>query len=359
MVSFNKEYYKNIMDINWYDPFEFWYFNFDIWWLSSEELQIRFLCHHNADKFIEDKKIWKKSIVTTGFWMSWAPHIWTISQLMRILKINDNWVDTQIVLWDLDAYCGKNVELNKVLEYKEKYINFISKLWYKNNPWSIIRWQFNELWVLRTSYLAGLYMNDDMFDNAEEDLHDLYVWKNKVDSSMTYRRRTSLSLMIWDFLDLWMSNDYLFDNTYSNVAVMLWIDEHKYVKFWEKTLENIKSKENALDGYFNKSIWLSAIYTPIIKWFNNYPKQSKSFPDSSINADSGSDDINKKILYQEGDYKNPEDNVVYQMIAWIWNYKLEDYRNVYEACRKWWSRRVKYKKEFVEYLIDILNKWER
>ena len=356
-MLFDKSYYENLMELNWYNPFEFWYFDFDIWSIKSEELQLKFLCHKWMDKFMKLKESGKKSIVTTWFWMSWSPHIWTISQLMRILKINEWGIDTQIVLGDLDAYCGKNVELKKVLEYTEKYKNFMGKLWYKNWEGRIIRDQIHTPDVLRTSYLAWAFMNDWMFEKAEEDLHDFYAKKGKVDGPMSYRRRTSLSLMIADFLDLWLWHDYLLWNKYNNVSVMLWVDEHQYVKFWQQTLENIKSNEKV--SYFNKDLSISAIYTPIIKWFNNYPKQSKSFPNSSINADSSKDDIYNKIMHWEWSYNTPEDNVIYQMMCWAWNYSLDEYKALYDDCLNKWNNREYRKKEFVDYLIDILSMWNK
>lgn len=357
MLSFDRQYYETIMKTNGYNPFEFWYFDFNLWDISAEELQLRFLCHHGLDKFVNSYKDWTKSIITTGFWMSGSPHLWTISQLMRTLKINEAGIDTQIVLGDLDAYCGKKIELQKVLDYSERYKNFIGKLWYTNKVWRIIRGQAEHPEILHTSYLAGAFMDDRMFDMAEEDLHDFYVAKNKVDKTMSYRRRTSLSLMIADFLDLWAGHDYCLWNTYSNVWVMLGIDEHQYVKFWEKVLENIQKKKNIYTSL--GKINLSAIYTPLIKWFNNYPKQSKSFPESSINADSNKDEIYKKILKEEWEYDFPENSVVYQMMAWTWNYNLDEYKKIYQACKMKGSKRISLKKEFASYLIELLSKREK
>jgi len=354
MISFDKAYYEGLMRTNGYDPFEFWHFDFNLWKISEQELQLKFLCHHGMDRFVNEFDQ-EKSIITTWFWMSWPPHIGTISQLMRILKINQAWIDTQIVLWDLDAYCGKGISLEQVLRYKDQYKMFIEKLWYKNTKWKIIRDQYNHPEILRTSYLISPYANDEMFNKAEEDLHSFYVQHNKVDSEMSYKRKVSLSLMIADFLDLWLGNSYCLWKKYSNVWVMLGVDEHQYVRFWIQLLKHLA--ENSKD-YTVSNINIAAMYTPIIKGFNNYPKQSKSFKDSSINANSSKDDIYNKIMHQEWDYGCPEESVVYQMMTWAWNLELNEYKEAYLACQKKGTKRQSIKQEFADYLIDILSERE-
>lgn len=334
------------MDRFGYNPFEFWYFDFWFKDISSEELQLKYLCHFNAHKFAAWLAEQKRCIITTWFWMSWAPHIWTISQIMRIMRFHKQGIPTQIVLGDLDAYNWKNKDLSYVLAITKRYKNFIQKLWYIEGEHSIIRNQIDALEVLRTMYIAWKYMQDEMFEKAEEDLHWFYQQHNKVDIDMTYRRKLSLWLMVADFFDLWKKYDF--------VNVLLGVDEHQYVKFGIETLQNIQ-EVNHID--FLQKLTLSATYTPLAKWFNWYPKQSKSFPESSINVESSPEDILDKIMNKEWEYIEPEDSVVFQMMIGIWQYSLDEFKIKHINCKEKNEERNKNKKDFAEYLIDLFKLW--
>lgn len=347
MVNFDKKYYENIMNKFGYDPFEFWYFDFWFKTISPEELQLKYLCHFNAQKFSKWLDENKKCIVTTWFGMSWPPHVWTLSQIMRILRFQKKWIATQIVLGDLDAYNGKKKDLWYVIDITKRYKNFIKKLWFVEWEHSIIRNQIDSLEILQIMYISWKYMDDEMFDRAEEDLHSFYQKHNKVDVWMTYRRKLSLWLMIADFFDLWKKYDF--------VNVLLGIDEHKYVKFGVETLKKIQESHEIA---FLDNLTLSATYTTLTKWFNGYPKQSKSFPESSINVESSPEDIIDKIMNKEWTYTDPEDSVVFQMMREISNYTLDEFKVIYNNCKEKNNEWTKNKKEFADYLISLLQLWE-
>ncbi len=346
MISFDKDYYRKIMTDFGYDPFEFEYFNFSFKDINQEILQTKYLCHYKGKDFSLALKNNTPSIVTTGFGISGVPHIGTISQISRCIYFQKHSIPVQIVLGDMDAYNGKNKDLKYVLELTDRYKQFILALGFKTDKNNILRDQFTELSILKNSYMLGKYMSDDMFSVVEEDLHDLYSAQGKVDINMSYRRKLSLNLMASDFVSI--------GQEYNNVLVMLGVDEHKYVRFTQETIQLLKEDKNSPFKYFN----LSAVYTPMIKGFNSYPKMSKSFPDSSISVTSSKDEIVDKILNSEGNYVYPEDNVVFQMICALDSHSSVDtIKDMYENCklknRKW----VNYKLEFADYLIDLISKW--
>lgn len=96
----------------------------------------------------------------------------------------------------------------------------------------------------------------------------------------------------------------------------------------------------------------------MIKGFYNYPKMSKSFPKSSINVNMKSRDIKNRIIYGEGKYDKPENNVVYQMMASVSYYTPEEIKRLYELCLKGGSKWEKAKKDYAEILIKICSKWK-
>ncbi len=348
-IAFDRNYYNSIMKKFGYNPLEFEKINFSLGNLKKDDLQRMWLCHNDGKKFSRDLSNGKKVIITTGFGLSGEPHAGTLAQIFRSIKLQKAGIPVQIVLGDLDAYNGKSIPLKKTRELANKYKKFILGLGFNTKKGSVLRTQYNELDVLRTSYIIGHFMDDNMFDGAEEDLHYFYHKKNKVDKYMSYRRKLSLNLMIADFIDLHLRYRY------DNILVMLGIDEHQYVRFGRKTIEKIKNSQE----FENFNMILSAIYSPIIKGFYNYPKMSKSFPLSGINVNMKPEEIRKKIIHGEGNYDSPENNVIYQMMVSASFYTPEEIKQKYNSClnggKKWETE----KEEYAEMLIKICSKWKK
>lgn len=346
-VVFNSGYYTKIMEEFGYNPLEFEKIDFSLGSLTKEDLQRRWLCHHDGATFANSLHKKEKVIVSTGIGLSGVPHAGTLSQILKSITLQKAGIPVNMVLGDLDAYNGKAKPLFEVLELASKYRNFVLKLGFDEKPPSILRSQYEAFEVLRISYIIGHYMDDEMFKNSEEDLHGLYVKKGKVDADMNYRRKLSLNLMIADFIDLHINHSF------KDVLVMLGIDEHKYVQFGKETVKRMKSDSN-LKRF---DMVLAGMYSPMIKGFYNHPKMSKSFPDSAISVDMDSDEIRKKVVEGESYYDKPENNVVYQMMASASYLTAEELKRNYEACTKGNLNWEKAKKEYADMLIDICSKW--
>ncbi len=348
-ITFDRKYYSSIMKEFGYNPLEFEKINFSLGNLKKDDLQRMWLCHHDGNSFARDLEKGKKIIVSTGFGLSGEPHIGTLSQILRSIALQKAGIPVQIVLGDLDAYNGKTIPLKKTLELSKKYRRFILSLGFNKRKGSILREQYGELDVLRTSYIIGHFMDDKMFNEAEEDLHSFYHKRGKVDREMSYRRKLSLNLMIADFMNL------CFEHKYRNILVMLGIDEHQYIRFGRETIRRMKESKQ----FENFDMTLSAIYSPMIKGFFNYPKMSKSFPKSSISVNMNPEQIKHRIIYGEGKYDKPENNVVYQMMASVSYYTAEEIKRLYKLCLKGGSDWEKSKKKYAEILIKICSKWEK
>jgi hypothetical protein len=193
-VVFNRKYYNTLMGEFGYNPLEFEKINFSLGKLDKDDLQRRWLCHHGGHRFANDLHK-RKSIVTTGLGLTGVPHIGTLSQILRSIALQKAGIPVQMVLGDLDAYNHKAKPLQEALGLVEKFRKFILKLGFEPKFPSILRAQYDELQVLRTSYLIGHFIDHKMFNGTEEDLHGFYSKRGKIDKEMTYRRQLSLNLM--------------------------------------------------------------------------------------------------------------------------------------------------------------------
>lgn len=346
-VVFDENYYKKIIEEFGYDPLRFGKIDFNLGAISDRELRARWICHSGANNFTTSLSNGKKVVATTGIGMSGPPHVGTLIQILNAMFLQKKGIPVQMVLGDLDAYNGKNIPLNTVRNLAEKYREFILSLGFRNNEGSTLRDQWKDLRILRTMYLCGKYIDDLDFDWVEEDLHKFYAKRGKVDEKMTFRRKLSLTLMTADFIDLYLSDKY------EEILVVLGIDEHKYVLFSQEVFEKMKKDKIVTGGT------MAAMYTPMNKGFNNYPKMSKSFPDSSVNAEMDFSKIVRRIVYEEGEYKAPLDNPVYQMMTSIGEFSIADLEKRYNACESRKKQWFKFKKEFAEIIISIFKKWPR
>lgn len=346
-IVFDQQYYDAVMKEFGYSPLEFEPISFSLGNLTKKDLQRQWLCHMNGTSFANASSADERVIVTTGFGLSGNPHMGTLSQILRALRLQQAGIPVQIVLGDLDAYNGKNIPLDRVHELADRYKRFILNLGFDSSGHSKLRTQFDYLSTLRLAYLIGHYMDDEMFSQAEEDLHGFYAQKGKVDTSMTYRRKLSLNLMIADFMEL------LGEGNFNSVLVVLGIDEHKYVSFGRKTLEKMAMENPAM---FNGKNY-SAMYSGIIRGFHGYPKMSKSFPKSGITVDMPETEISNLIENGEFVTKFPETNVVYQMISAVSLYDSEQIDEAYDECRKQSKCWKAIKRDYAIHLSQLCRRW--
>ncbi len=320
-VVFDSAYYASIIKAFGYDPLAFEEITFQLGTLSHEELNRFFLCHMNGGAFAAAHAAKKRVIATTGFGLSGTPHMGTLAQMLRAVRLQHAGMPVQIVLGDLDAHNGKNIPLEKTRELAAVYRRFMLRLGFRDNAPSVLRNQYDSLSTLRRAYLIGNVMDEQMFALAEEDLHGFYAAQGKVDHEMSYRRKLSLNLMIADFAEL------LMDHGFDAVLVFLGIDEHQYVRFGAETLRRLSESDRSMDGKH-----YAALYSGIIGGLNGYPKMSKSFPLSSISVDMDDSEIIDRIVHGEVVTPLVEMNVIYQMIASVSSYSLSYILEAHAAC---------------------------
>jgi tryptophanyl-tRNA synthetase len=307
---FDASYYEKLIRQHGYDPLrdDIGTINFSLGSLSPEDLSRTWICHSHGDIFSEAAKTREKVQAISGVGLSGVPHLGTLSQILRAIRIQREGIPVKFVLGDLDAFNGKGIPLPVAKDLAGKFKNFMIRLGFDASAPNELQEQYDELEILRTMYLTGHYMEDAEFGAAEEDLHTFYAQKGKVDSEMSYRRKLSLHLMVAGWYHQQCEG-------WKHILVSLGIDEHQYVQFGQRILAKMQEKR-AFDGVFDRCT-IAGLYSNLIGGFNGYPKMSKSFPESGIIASMTRQQIRDIILSKKNDKEGeaPEDNVVYQAMA--------------------------------------------
>lgn len=344
---FSRHYYDALMEEFKCNPLEFEPISFSIGSLTQQELQRKWLCHQNGNAFARACNSGKKVIATTGFGMSGVPHMGTLAQILRALNLQQAGIPVQIVLGDLDAYNGRNMEIEKTHELAVKFRQFIINLGFKDTYPSCLRTQYESLNTLRTAFLLGRFMDDEAFSKTEEDLHAFYAKHGKVDPSMTYRRKLSTNLMVADFLEL------LLEKGFDAVLVAFGLDEHRYAMFGRDVFNRVIAGDP--QRYAGKHY--AAIYSGVMAGFNGYPQMSKSFPDSGITVDMSYNKICELIDNGEVVTSSPDTNIIYQMISFVSQYDGEQIKEAYDECAKQSDRWRSLKREYTTHLAHLCEQW--
>lgn len=338
MLRFDDSYYREVIRKHNYDPMDFNPIDFELNGISVNVLQYKWLCHYEGNAFAEALHNEKNCIVTTGIGLSGTPHLGTLSQILRAIFLQNAGLKVQLVLGDLDSYNARNQPLEVVLERAEQYKTFIKRLGFDETK-GVLRSQYNNDEILKTAYLISKVLKDKDFKEAEEDLSDLYQ-KKGIYPGIEFPVKQAILLMTADFIHLGKENGY------SNVLIMLGLEEHLYVQIANKIVERM-----------NYPFMVSSMYSRIIKGFNGYPKMSKSIPESSINVGMSYEKMYDMIMNEEGKYTNPMDSVVYQMMCAVSYFTPNELDELYEICisnKGEWRRK---KEKYVETLYDICKTW--
>lgn len=338
--QYTEEYYTDVIKKYGYDPFAFGRFDFNIGLMTEDELNLRYLCHQNVNKYLETPT--DKRLVLTGFGMSGVPHLGSISQIIRLISFQNEDENCELILGDLDAYNGRGISLKQATMLAHKFQAFAIKLGL-NKQNSTIRIQSESPKEILNFYLLGKYSTDDNLSKYEEDIHDLYVSKGIVSKDLNFPRRMSLMLMVSDFISA--------GQEYDSVMGIIGIDEHKYVLYAKEMQSRIIEAESSLRSDFG----LSCIYNRLNKGFGKYPKMSKSFPESGIKVTDTPEKITS-LLSNELTPENPYDSLVFQLMIqlhYLKHDRVAEILNFYNTPR--WTKEVKL---FINFIVEITKLWD-
>jgi len=345
MLAFDTNYYRRVIEEHGYSPLEFQEMTFDLPSIEAEVLALKWLCHTGGDAFAEGVRTGKRAIVTTGIGLSGAPHMGTLSQIIRAIFLQRAGLTVQFVLGDLDSYNARNQPLALLDERADQYREFIVALGFREES-GILRRQMDRTDVLRTAYLVSNVLRDADFQDTVEDLVRHYhagpASAPRYYPAMDFPVKQSILLMIADFLHLGMVDQF------QHVQVMLGIEEHLYVR-----LAKLAASRLALP------LHIGGLYSRIIRGFNNHPKMSKSIPGSGITVDMAPEAIRTRIMEDEGAYSTPHDSVVYQMMCAVSDYSGDELQRLFTACQTRSGEWNRQKARFAEELVERCRKWPK
>jgi len=337
-MRFDENYYNQVITEHGYKSIDFHPINFNLKNLERDYLRYRWLCHNHGDLFSEALSAGKKCVVSTGFGLSGAPHVGTVSQMLGAIILQKAGLNVQIVLGDLDSYNSRNQSLSLLSERAEQYKEFIEALGFDNKV-GVLRKQITHLEVLLTAYLCANALCDADFSETEEDIS--YIYKEKgVYLGVEFPIKQSILLMASDFIEL--------GKDYDNVLVTLGIDEHKYVKLTQKIIsrQNLKVK-------------VSGMYSRLTNGFNGYPKMSKSLPGSAITVEMKAIEIVSLISNYQEQNSNPLESTVFQMMCQLSNYQSNEIDALYLSCRQGGANWNKQKRQYADFIIELFKKWPK
>lgn len=163
-MKFDEEYYKEVIKKYNYNPLLFNKIDFQLPGISKNEMQLMWLCSYHS---LKNKKVnCENTLFTTGIGLSGVPHMGTISQIIRAIKLQRGGNKVQIVLGDIDAYTGRHISWTQTQHLKEKYRNFILKLGF-NFQTGILRAQSDKSVFLTQAKIAG-YFKDEIADEISD-----------------------------------------------------------------------------------------------------------------------------------------------------------------------------------------------
>ncbi|MFE2639376.1 hypothetical protein ACFXKF_32230 [Streptomyces scopuliridis] len=338
-VLFSEDYYRSIVKEYGYSPFDLQRFDFDLAGLRKNELNLRYLCHHAADRYTAASA--RSRIVTTGFGMSGPPHMATASHIMKMVRLQNGGEKCQIVLGDLDAYNGRGRSYEFTSELSERFRLFAQRLGFDETK-GILRNQRDHDEALTNMYLLGRYTQENDFLTAEEDNHAYYAARGIVDATMTFRRRLSLALMASDFVTL--------GQTHEAVLVLLGVDEHKYVRFAREVAHRFDDAAPLSGGFI-----LAALYARLNSGFNGHPKFSKSIPGSGISVETPHDEILR--LVRDDNCQDPASSPVFQLMHQMTYCPHEDLMRIHQDCAENNHRWNSEKRKFADFLVHVKELW--
>ena len=335
---FDDAYYRSVLKEYGYSSFEFEEINFRLASLTESELRQKWLCHHEGTVFAQAVATNGSAIVTSGIGLSGPPHMGTLSQILRAIVLQKAGLDVQFVLGDLDAYNARNQSLGAAGELADKYHELITNLGFDARQ-GILRRQLGHTEIAQTAYLISNCLTDADFLAAEEDLSELYI-KKGVYPGIEFPVKQAILLMVADFIHLGDTSGYKY------VLIMLGLEEHLYVQLARKVVARR-----------NLDMHIGGMYSRIIKGFGGYPKMSKSIPGSAIAIDMSPKEIRDLVLDAEGEYDDPGESVVFQMMSAVSLYSRAELARLEEACRGGGSQWRRMKEDYVEMLVDLFKKW--
>lgn len=325
MIKYDNKYYNNIVSKYNYELVE------SLCKKNNLDISSKWYCSYNIKPFLDDIGTNKKQLVIMGIGINGIPHVGTVSQMLNAIYLQKQGFNVQIILGDLDVYGARNKSLKEIKKLIIKYKRFLVKLGFDETKGKI-RNQYDYPEIIRTSFLLSNYIKEQDFEEIEEDINDLYKTE-KVYTGMGFNVKQSISLMFADFIHPGLVDGF------DNVLVISGIDEHGYV--W---------KADEIRRRMGINMTISGLYSKMMRGLDDYPKMSKSIPNSNINLSCTKIELEKILTYEDYNYDNAENSFVYQLMRYVSFYDEEKLNELKKDCN---DKSDKWKEDIENYINDL------
>jgi len=301
-------------------------------------LKSKFSCHYNLDKFNDVPK--SKQHIVTGFGPTNAPTGGTLSIILRAIFFErETGINSTIIVSNLGAFNSRNIPFDKIEYLTERFIKFIRHLGFKGE----LRTHNNLNLFVASSLTSKVLTTKDFLKNEEAttDLYKKLGIQGKDFPTFVDANFTVADILLPSILE-----------KKERILVFVGIEEYYFPKLANLVLKRFN--ERYPNQFVPPNALVAAVFGHLIEGLNGFPKMSKSIPESSINLDDSYRDLKRKILKC-----NPEDEeVILQMITLTSDWDINKINDATKAFLERENKWTKYKKEYLDYFIDLKKKWE-
>lgn len=327
--------------------------DFDLGTMPAEVVRNNWLVHRHGIELSQALRRDKPVIVSTGFGLTENPHLGTVAQIKRAVKLQNAGIPVQIVLGDADAYLGRGSDYKLVCKLADSYYQFIIAQGFSDKlPSSIRRQTVSDLpGYIKMAADMRAVVTPDMYERTRNPLHTIYVDKGVATNEWTRRRTTGRRLMIADFL-------YYAINGNSNIIIMLGIDEWVFGRLAEETSGILTNQ-----GKLPANVTIGGLYSSLLPGFwskkdqEYFPKQSKSIPGSGIILGISDEEIERTMDSGEGPSREPNLNPIYQMMVALSNLTPAQIANLQHVLQTNPSEWAIAKSKFIQEVKQLNSIW--
>jgi len=301
-------------------------------------LKSRFSCHYNLCKFNDVPK--QKQQFVTGFGPTNAPIGGTLSIILRAIFFErETGIDSTIIISNLGAFNSRNIELKKLDYLTDRFIGFIRLLGFKG----CLR-AHNDFNLLVASSLTSKVLTIKDFMENEEVTVNLY--KKMGIQGKDFPTFIDANFTVADILLPCILEKK------ERILVFVGIEEYYFPKLANIVIQRFNKYYP--QEFIPKNALVSAAFSHLINGLNGFPKMSKSIPESSINLDDSSKELEGKILR----CKPADEQIIFEMINLVSDWDIEVVNRAKVAFEEMSSDWFRFKKEYLQYFLVLKEIWE-
>jgi len=302
-------------------------------------LKNKFSCHYNLDKFNDVSK--SKQHFVTGFGPTNAPTGGTLSIILRTIFFErETGIDSTIIISNLGAFNSRNIALDKIGYLTERFIKFIRSLGFKGE----LRTHNNFNLLVASSLTSKVLTIKDFLENEEATTN---LYKKMGIQGKDFPTFIDANFTVADILLPCILKKK------ERVLVFVGIEEYYFPKLANLAIQRFNRDYQR--QFIPENALVTATFGHLIEGLNDFPKMSKSIPESSINLDDSTDELERKIL--ECDPK--DEKIILQMINLVSDWDLKKINRVNIAFENKTKDWLKFKKDYLEYFIGLKAAWEK